>query len=53
MPIDNITINDNIIATSSNANLLLSPGGTGVVNVSNLTIDSSFSLTDNVIKVTK
>ncbi len=53
VPIDNITINDNIIATSSNANLLLSPGGTGVVNVSNLTIDSSFSLTDNVIKVTK
>ena len=53
VPIDNITINDNIISTSSNANLRLSPGGTGVVNVSNLTIDSSFSLTDNVIKVIK
>ena len=53
VPIDNITINDNIISTSSNADLRLTPGGTGVVNISNLTIDSSFSLTDNVIKVTK
>jgi len=51
--IDNLTFNDNIISTSSNADLNLSPGGTGVVNVSNLTIDSSINLTDNVIKVTK
>jgi hypothetical protein len=50
--IDNLTFNDNIIATSSNADLLLTPGGAGVVNVSNLTIDSSFNLTDNVIKLT-
>jgi hypothetical protein len=49
--IDNLTFNDNIIATSSNADLNLTPGGTGVVNVSNLTIDSSINLTDNVIKV--
>ena len=49
--IDNLTFNDNIIATSSNADLNLTPGGTGVVNVSNLTIDSSVNLTDNVIKV--
>lgn len=51
--IDNLTFNDNIIATSSNADLLLTPGGTGVVNVSNLTIDSSINLTDNVIKLTR
>ncbi len=51
--IDNLTFNDNIIATSSNADLVLTPGGTGVVNVSNLTIDSSINLTDNVIKVTR
>ena len=51
--IDNLTFNDNIIGTSSNANLELTPGGTGVVNVSNLTIDSSINLTDNVIQVTR
>ncbi len=50
--VDNLTFNDNIITTSSNADLNLSPGGTGVVNVSNMTIDSSINLTDNVIKVT-
>jgi len=51
--IDNLTLNDNIISTSSNADLNLTPGGTGVVNVSNMTIDSSVNLTDNVIKVTR
>ena len=51
--IDNLTFNDNIIATSSNADLNLTPGGTGVVNVSNITIDSSVNLTDNIIKVTR
>ena len=51
--VDNLLFNDNIISTSSNADLNLSPGGTGVVNVSNLTIDSSINLTDNVIKVTR
>ena len=50
--VDNLTFNDNIISTSSNADLILTPGGTGVVNVSNLTIDSSMNFTDNVIKVT-
>ena len=49
--IDNLTFDDNIIASSSNADINLTPGGTGVVNVSNLTIDSSINLTDNVIKV--
>ena len=51
--VDNLTFNDNIIGTSSNADLNLTPGGTGVVNVSNLTIDSSMNFTDNVIKVTR
>ena len=51
--VDNLTFNDNIISTSSNADLILSPGGTGVVNVSNLTIDSDIGLTDNVIKITR
>ena len=51
--VDNLLFDDNIISTSSNADLNLSPGGTGVVNVSNLTIDSSINLTDNVIKVTR
>ena len=50
--VDNLTFNDNIISTSSNADLRLTPGGTGVVNVGNLTIDSSMNFTDNVIKVT-
>lgn len=49
--VDNLTFNDNIISTSSNADLRLTPGGTGVVNVSNLTIDSNINLTDNVIRV--
>jgi hypothetical protein len=49
--VDNLTFNDNIISTSSNADLNLTPGGTGVVNVANLTIDSSINFTDNVIKV--
>tara|TARA_B100001057_G_scaffold50430_1_gene44924 strand:+ start:1773 stop:5558 length:3786 start_codon:yes stop_codon:yes gene_type:complete len=50
--VDNLTFNDNIISTSSNADLRLTPGGTGVVNVSNLTIDSSLNFTDNILKVT-
>ena len=51
--VDNLTFNDNIISTSSNADLILTPGGTGVVNVSNITVDSSINLTDNIIKVTR
>ena len=51
--VDNLLFNDNIISSSSNADINLTPGGTGVVNGSNLTIDSSINLTDNVIKVTR
>ena len=50
--IDNLTFNDNIIGTSSNADLRLEPGGTGSVVVSNLTIDDNINITDNVIKTT-
>ena len=50
--VDSLSFNDNIISTSTNADLELTPGGTGVVNVSNMTIDSSINFTDNVIKVT-
>jgi len=51
--VDNLVFNDNVIATSSNADLNLTPGGTGIVSVSNLTIDSDINLTDNIIKLTR
>ena len=50
--IDNISIDDNIISTSSNADLIFTPGGTGQVNITNLTIDSAINMTDNEISVT-
>ena len=51
--IDNITFNDSTIGTSSNADLNLTPGGTGTVNISNLTIDSNINITDNNITTTQ
>ena len=50
--VDNLILNDNIISSSSNADINLTPGGTGVVNISNLTVDSNINITDNVIKTT-
>ena len=50
--IDNLTFNDNIIGTSSNADLNLTPGGSGSVIISNLTVDSNINITDNIIKAT-
>jgi hypothetical protein len=50
--IDNLTFNDNIIGSSSNADIRLEPGGTGSVVISNLTIDNNINITDNVIKTT-
>ena len=47
--IDNLTFNDNIIGSASNANIRLEPGGTGSVNISNLQIDSNLNFTDNEI----
>ena len=51
--IDNITINDETISTSSNSDLILSPGGTGDVVISALrvngtTLDSSDSSSVNI-----
>ncbi len=51
--IDNITFNDNTIGTSSNADLNLTPGGTGNVVISNLTVDSNINITDNKITTTQ
>ena len=51
--IDNLTFNDNIIGTSSNADLNLTPGGTGSVVISNLTVDANINLTDNKITTTQ
>ena len=50
--IDNITINDNTISSSSNADINITPGGTGSIVISSLTIDSNISITDNEIKAT-
>ena len=50
--IDNLTLQDNTISSSSNADINLSPGGTGSVVIQNLTIDSNINITDNEIKTT-
>jgi hypothetical protein len=39
--IDNLSFDDNIISTSSNADLLLSPGGTGAVVISGLSFPTA------------
>jgi len=51
--IDNLTFNDNTIGSSSNADINLTPGGTGNVVISNLTIDSNINITDNKITTTQ
>jgi hypothetical protein len=50
--VDNLTFNDNIIGSSSNADINITPGGTGSVVISNITLDSNINITDNVIKAT-
>ena len=52
-PIDNLSFNDNIISSTSNADIDFVPGGTGSVNISNLTIDSNLVLKDNNIESKK
>ena len=52
LTVDNLTFNDSTIGSSSNSNINITPGGTGVVNISNLTIDGEINITDNVIKTT-
>jgi len=51
--IDNLTLQDNTISSSSNADINLTPGGTGSVVVSNLTVDSNINITDNKITTTQ
>ena len=51
--IDNLTLQDNTISSSSNADINLTPGGTGSVVIANLTVDSNINITDNVIKTTQ
>ena len=50
--VDNLTFNDNTISSSSNADIILEPGGTGSVQIGILTIDSNINIQDNVIKTT-
>ena len=50
--IDNLTIQDNTISSSSNADINLTPGGTGSVVIGNLTVDSNINITNNEIKTT-
>jgi len=50
--IDNLTLQDNTISSSSNADINLTPGGAGSVVIQNLTIDSNINITDNEIKTT-
>ena len=51
--IDNLIFSDKVLATSSNADLRLEPGGTGSVVISNITFDNNINITDNEIKGTK
>ena len=51
--IDNLTFNDNTIGSSSNADINLTPGGTGSVVISNLTVDSNINISDNKITTTQ
>ena len=51
--VDNLSFNDNTISSSSNADIRLTPGGTGSVIVNSLTIDDNINITDNEIKTTQ
>jgi hypothetical protein len=48
--IDNLTFNDNIIGTASNADLILQPGGSGVVVLNSIRSDdsSAIQIVDNI-----
>ena len=51
---EGISLSGNTIsATRSNDDLVLSPSGTGVVAMTNLTVDSNINITDNEIKTTQ
>ena len=50
---DGVTISgNNISATRTNDDLVLTPSGTGIIRMDNLTVDSNINITDNEIKTT-
>ena len=50
---DGITISgNNISASRTNDDLVLTPSGTGIIRMDNLTVDSNINITDNEIKTT-
>ena len=50
---EGISLSGNTIsATRSNDDLVLSPSGTGIIRMDNLTVDSNINITDNEIKTT-
>ena len=50
--VGSLTLAGNDITSSSNADINITPGGTGTIVISDLTIDSNISITDNEIKAT-
>ena len=52
LAVDNLNFQDNEITSDSNADIRLTPGGTGSVVIDNLTIDDNINITDNEIKTT-
>ena len=51
---DGISLSGSVIsATRSNDDLVLTPSGTGIVTMDNLTVDSNINITDNEIKTTQ
>lgn len=51
---EGISLSGNTIsATRSNDDLVLTPSGTGIVRMDNLTVDSNINITDNEIKTTQ
>ena len=50
--VGSLTLSGNDITSSSNADINITPGGTGTIVISDLTIDSNISITDNEIKAT-
>ena len=52
LAVDNLNFQDNEITSDSNADIRLTPGGTGSVIIDSLTIDDNINITDNEIKTT-
>ena len=50
--VGSLTLSGNDITSSSNADINITPGGTGTIVISDLTIDSNINITDNEIKAT-